>query len=247
MPDLSGGRQDVPEVQHDRAVRAWSWPGLGWISGHREPADVDVYFGKVLRTAAKGTRLARAQALKTYFQFIELRHQAEIHQLTGRGIECPIDEMNRPRGQTRAGLRIPPSAQQMERLFAGWREELASCRKFAPTAGLPTTGKNPPTVTYPARSRNECQSDNSGAVDSPLPASTIDRRKAPRMLKSRKPARWVAHLPEPLSAGYRNRVRTLSPRNRNQGVQHLPGPHTRASEPSRYTFRYTRGSEDPGL
>jgi site-specific recombinase XerD len=99
-----------------------------------EPADVDVYFGKVLRTAAKGTRLARAQALKTYFQFIELRHQAEIHQMTGRAIECPIDEMNRPRGQTRAALRIPPSAQQMERLFAGWREELASCRKFAPTA-----------------------------------------------------------------------------------------------------------------
>lgn len=99
-----------------------------------EPADVDVYFGKVLRTAAKGTRLARAQALKTYFQFIELRHQAEIHQMTGRVVECPIDEMNRPQGQTRAALRIPPSAQQMERLFAGWREELASCRKFAPTA-----------------------------------------------------------------------------------------------------------------
>jgi hypothetical protein len=34
-----------------------------------EPADADAYFGKVLRTAAKGTRLARSQALKTYFLF----------------------------------------------------------------------------------------------------------------------------------------------------------------------------------
>jgi hypothetical protein len=32
-----------------------------------DPADADVYFGKVLRDTAKGTRLSRAQALKTYF------------------------------------------------------------------------------------------------------------------------------------------------------------------------------------
>jgi integrase/recombinase XerD len=30
-----------------------------------EPADADAYFGKALRGAAKGTRLSRAQALKT--------------------------------------------------------------------------------------------------------------------------------------------------------------------------------------
>lgn len=38
------------------------------------------------------------------------------------------------RGGSGAALRIPPSAEQVGRLFAGWREELASCRKFAPTA-----------------------------------------------------------------------------------------------------------------
>jgi hypothetical protein len=32
-------------------------------------------------------------------------------------------------------------------------------------------------------------------------------------------------VPELLSPTYRNRVRTLSPRNRNSGVQHLPGSH----------------------
>jgi site-specific recombinase XerD len=41
--------------------------------------------------------------------------------------------MNRPRGG-QAALRIPPSAEQVARLFAGWREDLASCRKFGPAA-----------------------------------------------------------------------------------------------------------------
>jgi integrase/recombinase XerD len=65
---------------------------------------------------------------------MELRHKVEIHQLTGRVIKCPIDEMNRPRGSKDAALRIPPSDAEVATLFAGWREELASCRKFAPTA-----------------------------------------------------------------------------------------------------------------
>ena len=99
-----------------------------------EPADADRYFGKVLREEAKGTRLARAQALKTYFLFLELRHKVELHQLTGRVVECPIDELNRPRGHQQAKLRIPLSAAQVDTLFAGWREDLASCRKFAPAA-----------------------------------------------------------------------------------------------------------------
>ncbi len=54
--------------------------------------------------------------------------------MTGRIVECPIDEMNRPRGRQQAKLRIPPTAAQVGRLFAGWREELATCRKFAPAA-----------------------------------------------------------------------------------------------------------------
>jgi integrase/recombinase XerD len=39
-----------------------------------------------------------------------------------------------PRGAGRAALRIPPSAVQVSRLFAGWRAELATYRKFAPAA-----------------------------------------------------------------------------------------------------------------
>lgn len=118
------------DVIHIEQVRAW----LGRPLWTMQAADADAYFGQVLRGAAKGTRLSRAQAIKTYFLFLELRHKIEIHQLTGHVAECPLDEMNRPRGQKDAALRIPPSAEQVARLFAGWREDLATCRKFAPTA-----------------------------------------------------------------------------------------------------------------
>lgn len=118
------------DVVHLEQVRAW----LGRPLWEMEPADADGYFGKVLREVARGTRLSRAQALKTFFLFLELRHKVEIHQMTGRVVECPIDEMNRPRGRQRAKLRIPPSAEQVSRLFVGWRQELATCRKFTPAA-----------------------------------------------------------------------------------------------------------------
>src|SRR6266508_1366330 len=111
-------------------LRAW----FGRPLWEMEPADANAYFGQVLRATAKGTRLGRAQALKTYFLFVELRHKVEIHNLTGRVVECPIDEMNRPRGQSDAALRIPPNVDQVEHLFAGWRAGLATCRKFTPTA-----------------------------------------------------------------------------------------------------------------
>jgi site-specific recombinase XerD len=118
------------DVVHLEQMRAW----FGRPLWEMEPADADAYFGTVLRDAAKGTRLARSQALRTYFLFLEIRHKVEIHQLTGRIAECPVDEMNRPRGAGRAALRIPPSAVQVNSLFAGWRAELATCRKFAPAA-----------------------------------------------------------------------------------------------------------------
>jgi len=118
------------DVSHLAQLRAWLDRPL-W---EMEPGDADAYFGRVLRDAAPGTRLARSQALKTYFVYLELRHKVELHQLTGRVVECPIDEMNRPRGRRQARLRIPPSPQQVATLFAGWRGELVTCRKFAPTA-----------------------------------------------------------------------------------------------------------------
>jgi integrase/recombinase XerD len=62
-----------------------------------QPGDAAAYFGQVLREAKPPTRTGRAAALTVYFQFLELRHKIELHNLTGRVIECPLDEMNRPR------------------------------------------------------------------------------------------------------------------------------------------------------
>ncbi len=89
------------------------------------------------------TRLGRSQALRTYFLFLEIRHKVELHQMTGRVAECPVDEMNRPRGAGRAALRIPPSAVQVAALFAGWRAELATCRKYLRSRS-PATLSHPP-------------------------------------------------------------------------------------------------------
>jgi hypothetical protein len=50
------------DVLHLEQLRGW----FGRPLWDMEPVDADAYFGKVLRTAAKGTRLARSQALKTY-------------------------------------------------------------------------------------------------------------------------------------------------------------------------------------
>jgi integrase/recombinase XerD len=118
------------EVSNLEQVREW----LGRPLWEMEPADADAYFGRVMRAAAKGTRLARAGALVTYFTFLELRHQADLHALTGRVVTCPVDEMNRPKGTKDARLRIPPRKEEVARLFTEWSGELAACRKFAPTA-----------------------------------------------------------------------------------------------------------------
>ena len=118
------------EVSNLEQVREW----FGRPLWEMDPADANAYFGRVMRAAASGTRHARAGALVSYFAFLELRHQAELHALTGRVVTCPVDEMNRPKGRKDAQLRIPPREEEVARLFTGWAGELAACRKFAPTA-----------------------------------------------------------------------------------------------------------------
>lgn len=125
------------DVSHLDLMREWFGRPLWQMT----PADADVYFGKVLRGAAAGTRLARAAALSVYFEFLELRHQAELHALTGIVAVCPLDELNRPRGRKDARLRIPPSEAEMTVLFTGWGQALGSCRKFAPAARTYTAAR----------------------------------------------------------------------------------------------------------
>src|SRR6266436_8594514 len=118
------------DTGHLELIREW----LGRPLWEMQPEDAGAYFGRVLRDAKPSTRTGRAAALAVFFQFLELRHKAEIYNLTGRVAECPLDEMNRPRASVEPQLRIPPSEAEIEELFAGWREELVTCRKFGPAA-----------------------------------------------------------------------------------------------------------------
>jgi site-specific recombinase XerD len=118
------------DTRHLQLIRDWFERPL-W---EMEPRDADRYFGSVLRGVSSATRAGRAQALVTYFAFLELRHKVELYEMTGRVVECPVDEMNRPRMSVDAQIRVPPTEEELERLFAGWRDDLASCRKFAPEA-----------------------------------------------------------------------------------------------------------------
>ena len=108
------------EVIHLEQVRAW----LGLPLWAMQPADADDYFGQVLRGAARGTRLARAQALKTYFLFLELRHKAEIQHAgimaatarpgTPPGAFAP--SLGTRQGRRRAGTRPGTSSRSRRRL-----------------------------------------------------------------------------------------------------------------------------------
>jgi site-specific recombinase XerD len=118
------------DTNHLELIRHWFDRPL-W---EMQPCNADVYFGKVLRDARPSTRTGRAAALAVFFEFLELRHKVELHNLTGRVVECPLDEMNRPRASVGPQLRVPPSEAEIEALFSGWREELVDCRKFGPAA-----------------------------------------------------------------------------------------------------------------
>src|SRR5450759_3195118 len=107
------------DTNHLELIRDW----FGRPLWEMQPADADAYFGKVLRDAKPSTRTGRAAALTVFFQFLELRHKVELHNLTGMVVECPLDEMNRPRASVDPQLRIPPAEDEIEQLFAGWREE----------------------------------------------------------------------------------------------------------------------------
>ena len=124
------------DTGHLELIRAW----FGRPLWEMQPADADAYFGKVLRDARPSTRTGRAAALTVYFQFLELRHKIELHNLTGRVIECPLDEMNRPRASISPQLRVPPAEAEVGQLFAGWREV---CLRAASSPRPPATTRSP--------------------------------------------------------------------------------------------------------
>ncbi|MEU1558503.1 tyrosine-type recombinase/integrase [Streptomyces scabiei] len=89
------------------------------------PGDVDGWLAAAReRGAGTVTRGQMAQAVYRFYAFVEARHGRLVEEVTGRAVPRPVDEFNRPRRLARVGVRIPPSAREMETLFQAWRASL---------------------------------------------------------------------------------------------------------------------------
>lgn len=84
---------------------------------------------------ARSTIESKAGTLARFFDFLIARYQGDIHALTGFLLEQPIDEFNRPSSSGHFGAgRVPPVDDEVDALFAAWREALPSARKYLPAA-----------------------------------------------------------------------------------------------------------------
>lgn len=101
-----------------------------------ETADADRYLTwlRLERGLSRNTVFGKSGALRDFFDFLILRHQGDIHALTGCVVSQPIDEFNQPRKPAAILTRIPPSENEIEKLFGAWRTALPEARKFLPAA-----------------------------------------------------------------------------------------------------------------
>lgn len=101
------------------------------------PEDVDGFLNRErkVRGLANSTVHGKAGTLARFFDFLTSRYQGEIHKLTGHVVTQPVDEFNRPAKADYGGMiRVPPSGNEVETLFSGWREALPDSRKYLPAA-----------------------------------------------------------------------------------------------------------------
>jgi integrase/recombinase XerC len=80
------------------------------------------------------TRATKAVMLAQFFEFVISRFQGDIAALTGHVVDQPIDEFNKPPGFVVPRVRVPPSDEEVEELFASWRDALPDVRKYLPAA-----------------------------------------------------------------------------------------------------------------
>lgn len=100
------------------------------------PSDADRFLSHLRqeRHLARATREGKAATLARFFEFLIARYQGDIHSLTGYVVAQPIDEFNRPSSASSAASRVPPSEPEVDALFAGWRDDLPTARKYLPAA-----------------------------------------------------------------------------------------------------------------
>lgn len=100
------------------------------------PEDGDRFLTDQRRQGRAKTTISRkASILAAFFDFLISRYQGDIHALTGHVLVQPIDEFNRPTNVTASGsARVPPADDEVNTLFAGWRDALPETRKYLPAA-----------------------------------------------------------------------------------------------------------------
>lgn len=123
-------------VASGRAV-IFEWTGFVgrpvWTSTP-EDADRFLLWLRRDRRQAKQTVQQKAVALAQFFEFVIARYQGDVHALTGAVVIQPIDEFNRPARADQGSPRVPPPQEDVEGLFAAWREALPGARKYLPAA-----------------------------------------------------------------------------------------------------------------
>jgi len=115
-----------------RCVSSWTGPGCpAWEVTARHG---DRFLAEAQRDRAVKTRRIKAGRIAEFYRFLELRYQAEIHELTGRVVVSPVDRVNRPTNSGKFSVRVPPSAVELAGFFARWREGLPAARKWRTAA-----------------------------------------------------------------------------------------------------------------
>jgi hypothetical protein len=98
-------------------------------------AEADEYLAEQRRLGhSVSTRAGKAGALSGLYEFVIARYEGVIRRATGVLVQQPIDEFNRQSGASLGKVRVPPSDEEVEALFAAWRESVTEARKYLPAA-----------------------------------------------------------------------------------------------------------------
>ena len=121
-------RRHHPRRARPRSRRSWPRPGCG--PGRSSRVTPTGSWATTSTAGPKPPAAARPARSTCSTGSWRLRYRGELHELTGRLVGSPIDEVNRPRHSGDFTVRVPPSPAALTAFFAGWRGELASTRKW---------------------------------------------------------------------------------------------------------------------
>ena len=122
-------------IRNSRAVViefARSMTGPLWEA---TPQHADQFLAEQRRLGRSvSTRAGKAGTLSAFYGFVIDRYAGDIRRATGVQVEQPVDEYNRQSGASLGHVRVPPSDEEIDTLFSGWRESVPHARKYLPAA-----------------------------------------------------------------------------------------------------------------